>query len=67
MAFVTEASGRLAERSRRVLGLKKDIDSLHDRPGHFMAFTENAPAIDTLKGIDWTKTRTYITGPIAKP
>lgn len=67
MAFVTETSGQLAERSRRVFGLKKDIASLHDRPGHFIAATENAPAIDTLKGIDWTKTRTFITGPIAKP
>ena len=67
MTFVTEASGRLAARSRRVLGLAKDISSLHHRPGHFIALTESAPAIETLKGIDWTKTRTYITGPIAKP
>ena len=66
-AFVNDASSHLAERSRRVLGLKKDIDSLHDRQGHFIAVTENAPAIDTLKGINWMKTRTYITGPIAKP
>jgi hypothetical protein len=67
LAFVTDASNHLAERSRRVLGFKKDTDSLHERPGHFIALTENAPGIDTLKGIDWTKTRTYITGPIAKP
>ncbi|MCW1921516.1 hypothetical protein OKA05_03060 [Luteolibacter arcticus] len=67
MAFVNQASLQLAGRSRRVLGLQKDIASLHERPGHFIAVTENAPAIETLKGIDWTKTRTYITGPIAKP
>jgi hypothetical protein len=66
-AFVNDASTRLADRSRRVLGFKKDTASLHERPGHFIALTENAPAIDTLKGISWGKTRTYITGPIAKP
>lgn len=67
LAFVNEASLRLSERPRKVLGLQKGVSSLHERPGHFIAVTENAPAIDTLKGIDWTKTRTYITGPIAKP
>jgi hypothetical protein len=66
-AFVDEATKRLAARTQRVLSLKKGSASLHDRPGHFIALTENAPAVDTLKGIDWTKTRTYITGPIAKP
>ena len=67
LAFVGDASSRLAARSQRVLSLKKGIGSLHDRKGHFIAFTESAPAIDTLKGIDWTKTRTYITGPVLKP
>jgi len=69
--FVNQASERLANRSRRVLGNRKfkdrDFKSLHDRPGHFIAVTDEAPAIDTLKGIKWTQTRTYITGPIAKP
>jgi hypothetical protein len=67
MAFVNDASLKLAERSRRVLGLNKRHPSLHDRPGHFIALTEQAPAIGTLEGIDWLKTRTIITGPIAKP
>jgi hypothetical protein len=68
-AFVSQASSLLAERSRRVLGFGKDrsFASLHERPGHFIAMTEKAPGIDTLKGIDWTQTRTIITGPIAKP
>ncbi|HEY1122526.1 MAG TPA: hypothetical protein VGE67_13030, partial [Haloferula sp.] len=69
--FVNEASDRLSARIRGVLGNRKikdrDFQSLHDRPGHFIAVSEKAPAVDTLKGIDWIGTRTYITGPIAKP
>ncbi|MCW1883313.1 hypothetical protein OKA04_01140 [Luteolibacter flavescens] len=67
LAFANEASLKLAERSRRVLTIQKDVASLHNRPGHFIAVTESAPAIETLKGIDWTRTRTFITGPVFKP
>ena len=70
-AFVNQASDRLAGRSRGVLGTRKikdrGFESLHERKGHFIAVSEKAPAVDTLKGIDWIGTRTYITGPIAKP
>jgi hypothetical protein len=65
--FVSVNSAQLSERSRQVFGLQKNTTSLHSRPGHFFAVTDKAPAIDTLEGIDWTKTRTIITGPIAKP
>jgi hypothetical protein len=65
-AFAHEAWSQLSERSRRVLDARQ-ANSLHNRPGHFIAVTEEAPAIGTLDGIDWTTTRTYITGPVAKP
>ncbi|MFT4177234.1 MAG: hypothetical protein QM627_11335 [Luteolibacter sp.] len=34
------------------------------RPGHFIAITDEAPAIATNPGIRWKETRTIITGPI---
>jgi hypothetical protein len=36
------------------------------RPGHFVALTDSAPAIDTLPGIRWKETRTVITGAVVK-
>ena len=38
---------------------------VEDRKDHFIAFTDEAPAIETHPGIDW-KTTTVITGPIAR-
>ncbi len=65
-AFVADAGNRLAASSRRAF-MKTASDSLASRPGHFIAYTGEAPGIGTFEGIDWKETRTYITGPIAKP
>ena len=37
------------------------------RPGHFIAITTHAPAIDTNPGIKWQETRTVLTGPVVSP
>ena len=36
-----------------------------NRPGHFIALTGQAPAIETHPGIRWKETRTVITGPVS--
>ncbi len=36
------------------------------RPGHFIALTDQAPGIATEPSVRWQKTRTIITGPIAR-
>ena len=64
--FAADAAGQLSTRSRMALW-KGQGDSLAARPNHFLAFTEAAPGVETYTGIDWKQTRTYITGPIAKP
>ena len=64
--FVSNAAASLSARSRKAL-LRGSGTSLADRKGHFIAVTDAAPAIETLKGIKWQQSRTYITGPIAKP
>lgn len=46
--------------------LQNTLDVLRSRKNHFIAITENAPAIDTLDAIKWTKTTTIITGPVMK-
>ena len=38
-----------------------------NRPGHFIALTGQAPAIETHPGIRWKETRTVITGPVISP
>jgi len=38
-----------------------------NRSGHFVAFSNDAPAIETHTGIKWEKTRTVLTGPVARP
>ncbi|MFT3991504.1 MAG: hypothetical protein QM680_08835 [Luteolibacter sp.] len=38
--------------------------NVRQRPGHFIAITDEAPAIATNPGIDWKNTHTVITGPI---
>jgi len=38
--------------------------SVRDRAGHFIAVTDNAPAINTHPGVRWEETRTVITGPV---
>ena len=44
---------------------KSFFKKVDDRKDHFVAFTDQAPAIETHPGIDW-KTTTVITGPIAR-
>jgi len=39
---------------------------LSQRNDHFIAFTEEAPAIDTLDSINWQNTTSIITGPVVK-
>jgi hypothetical protein len=65
-AFAQDAGNELSPRSRKAL-LRNKSNSLAVRGNHFIAFTENAPGIDTFEGIKWQKTRTFITGPIATP
>ncbi len=38
-----------------------------ERPNHFIALTDQAPAIDTHPGIRWKETQTVITGLIVNP
>lgn len=38
-----------------------------DRPGHFIALTDQAPGIETNPAIRWKETRTVITGPVVAP
>jgi len=62
--FSSQAIGSFSTRSG--IALKPLL--LNERGGrHFMALTESAPGIETFKGIDWSLTRTYITGPVTKP
>jgi hypothetical protein len=44
--------------------LRSQLNHLAKRPGHYIAITTEAPAIDTLPGINWDKTETIITGPV---
>ena len=46
--------------------LKKKLTTLQHRKGHFIALTNNAPAIETLASIKWTNTTSIITGPVIK-
>jgi hypothetical protein len=62
--FVNEAKGKLSARSREALDALSPVER-GDR--HFIAVTNEAPGVETFKGIDWKETRTYITGPVAAP
>lgn len=46
---------------------KQMLNRAKTRPGHFVALTEAAPAINTLPGIRWKETKTVITGAVLKP
>ena len=46
---------------------KQMFNRAKTRPGHFVALTEAAPAINTLPGIRWKETKTVITGAVVKP
>jgi hypothetical protein len=58
--FIVDAVKQFTPRAR-------SFGTLGVRPKHFVAVTTAAPGIDTLKGIKWQSTRTYLTGPVAQP
>jgi len=43
------------------------LKSAAKRPGHFIAITEQAPAIATHPDVHWDSTHTVITGPVVTP
>jgi hypothetical protein len=59
--FINTARDSFTPRTRKAFA------PLATREGHFVAMTTEGPGIDTLKGIKWQTTRTYITGPVAQP
>jgi hypothetical protein len=59
LPILTKSRMQFTERNRSFL---KRVENRQD---HFIAFTDEAPAIETHPGIDW-KTQTVITGPIAR-
>jgi len=59
--FVAAQSNSLAPRTRKAFA------PLAHRRGHFIAVTNEAPGIETLKGIKWQRTRTCLTGPVVQP
>jgi len=46
--------------------LQTKVEELRTRKNHFIALTQDAPAIDTLDSIKWTKTTSIITGPVIR-
>ena len=56
-----------AEALRSLTPRAREFGTLDRRPKHFIAVTTAAPGIETLKGIKWQSTRTFITGPVAQP
>ncbi len=46
--------------------LQREFDTLRKRKNHFIALTPDAPAISTLESINWTSTKSIITGPVVK-
>ncbi|WP_193214131.1 hypothetical protein [Luteolibacter marinus] len=59
--FAKEAQDQFGTLNRMAL------KNLQNRTGHFLAVTDAAPGIETLPGIKWQQTLTYLTGPIAQP
>lgn len=57
--ILNDLSNKLTDRSRSY------FRQVQGRDDHFVAFTNQAPAVDTHSSIDW-KTSTIITGPIAR-
>lgn len=46
--------------------LQEKLDVLSKRKNHFIAITDQAPAISTLDSVKWTNTQSIITGPVVK-
>lgn len=59
------AAAAAIERQVRQFGNRTSqlLERASTRPGHFVAITGTAPAIETLGSIDWEKSHTVITGP----
>ena len=66
--FVKEAASKFTTRTRQALqSLSPEVADKARGEGHFIAVTEQAPGVDTFKGIDWQKTTTYVTGLVLAP
>jgi len=46
--------------------LQAKLDTLSKRKNHFIAITDEAPAISTLDSIKWNHTESIITGPVVR-
>ena len=46
--------------------LQDKLETLRNRKNHFIAITDEAPAISTLDSIKWTQTESIITGPVVR-
>ncbi len=57
---LAKRANAFTNRNRQMLNRAKN------RPGHFIALTSSAPAIDTLPGIRWRDTQTVITGAVMR-
>lgn len=58
LSALTKEAAAFAERNKRML--KNAIQ----RPGHFVAITNQSPGIETNPSIKWKQTHTVITGPV---
>jgi hypothetical protein len=54
---IRDQSAKLGDRHRRML------DSASRRPDHYIAITDEAPAVESFDSIKWTNTHTILTGP----
>jgi len=63
-----EATRRIETEARDIFTprLREILDRVKTRDDHFIAITDDAPAIETHPGVRWTDTRTVITGPLAR-
>ncbi|MGJ8656273.1 MAG: hypothetical protein ACSHX6_07470 [Akkermansiaceae bacterium] len=46
--------------------LQTKLADLRKRKNHFVAITDQAPAIDTLDSVKWTHTQSILTGPVVR-
>ncbi len=66
-ATQAEALALIHEQQKNMsLKLQMKLDKLRKRKNHFIALTDEAPAIDTLGSIEWSRTASIITGPVVK-
>jgi hypothetical protein len=58
LSALTQEAEAFAERNKRML------KNVIQRPGHFVAITNQSPGIETNPSIKWKQTHTVITGPV---